>query len=123
MAMNFFTGCVCVCVTVCVCVGGGGGPGPLGPQSALYKFGWSVGGSIQNTQGGHFRRGHRIPINAKGAGRRRGKSSKGKGKALSGRPKGEHSSFTMKPRKEPRGKRMHSLKSCIEKGTQNAGKW
>ncbi len=23
----------------------------------------------------------------------------------------------MKPRKEPRGKRMYSLKSCIEKGT------
>ncbi len=91
--------------------------------STLYKFGWSVGGSIQNTQGGHFRRGHRILISAKAAGRRRGKSSKGKGKALSGRPKGEHSSFTMKPRKEPRGKRMHSLKSCIEKGTQNAGKW
>ncbi len=72
--------------------------------SALCKFGWSVGGSIQNSQGGHFRRDHRIPISAKAAGRRRGKISKGKGKALSGRPKGGHSSFTMKPRKEPRGK-------------------
>ena len=37
--------------------------------SALYKFGWVFGGKIRSTQGGHLRRGRRIPVSAKAAGR------------------------------------------------------
>ena len=93
--------------------------------SALYKFGWSFGGRVKSTQGGHFRRGHRIPVSAKAAGRRRGNSSRGKAKASTGRPKDSHSAsqFSMKPKRIPKGKRLHSLKDNICKGTQNGGKW
>ena len=58
--------------------------------SALYKFGWSFGGRVKSTQGGHFRSGHRIPVSAKAAGRCRGNSSRGKAKASKGRPKDSH---------------------------------
>ena len=57
-------------------------------SSALHRFGWTFGGATQSGQGGYFRRDRRIPVNAKSAGRRRGKSKKGKGKTLQGRPKG-----------------------------------
>lgn len=97
--------------------------------SALYKFGWVFGGTVQSTQGGHLRRGRRIPVSAKAAGRRRATISKGKAKALSGRPKGvkracySPSKFTMQPRRVPKGKRLHSLNSNIVNGIQNGGKW
>ena len=35
--------------------------------SALHRFGWVFGGSTSSSQGGHFRRGRRIAINAKSA--------------------------------------------------------
>ena len=54
----------------------------------MHRFGWTFGGATQSSQGGYFRQGRRIPVNAKSAGRRRGKSKKGKGKTLQGRPKG-----------------------------------
>ena len=46
--------------------------------SALHRFGWVFGGTIKSTQGGHLRRGRRIPVNALSAGRRRKSVSKGK---------------------------------------------
>lgn len=99
--------------------------------SALHKFGWVFGGSVRSTQGGHLRRGRRIPVSAKAAGRRRGKLSRGKAKAIQGRPKGmkvavysqSPSKFTLQPRRVPKGKRPHSLKSSIINNTQNSGKW
>ena len=54
-------------------------------SSALHRFGWVFGGSIQSTQGGYFCRGRHIPVNAQAASRRRG-GSKGKARATSGRP-------------------------------------
>lgn len=40
--------------------------------SALYRFGWVFGGKVRNTHGGYLRRGRRIPVSAKAAGRRHG---------------------------------------------------
>ena len=97
-------------------------------SSALHRFGWEFGGSIQSTQGGHFRRGRRIPVNAQAAGRRRG-GSKGKARATSGRPAGmtvarfPASRYTMCTRRPPKGKRIHSLAKNISEGLQNGGKW
>ena len=74
-------------------------------------------------------RGQRIPIGAKSAGRRRSGVSKGKAKIPSGRPKGAKIAcfpklkHIMKVRRQPKGKRPHSLHLSIFKGTQNAGKW
>ena len=86
------------------------------------------GGSTSSSQGGHFRRGRRIAINAKSAGRQRGAISRGKEKALQGRPKGmKLATYTsvheISARKTPKGKRQHSLQKSIISGTQNAGKW
>ena len=97
-------------------------------SSALHRFGWVFGGTTSNSQGGYFRRGRRIHINAKSAGRRRGKVSKGKQKMLQGRPKGVRlATFPdvceMPIRNKPKGKRKHSLQTNIMRGTQNAGKW
>ncbi len=36
-------------------------------SSALHRFGWVFGGSIRSTQGGHLRRGRRIPVNSQAA--------------------------------------------------------
>ena len=96
--------------------------------SALHRCGWVFGGSTSSSQGGHFRRGRRIAINAKSAGRRRGAISRGKEKALQGRPKGmKLATYTdvheIPARKTPKGKRQHSLQKSIISGTQNAGKW
>ena len=80
-------------------------------SSALHRFGWTFGGATQSGQGGYFRRGRRIPVNAKSAGRRHGKSKKGKGKTLQGRPTGirigtfSGVSYNMRVRNEPRGKK------------------
>lgn len=98
-------------------------------SSALHRFGWVFGGNIKSTQGGHLRRGRRIPVNALSAGRRRKSASKGKAKLLPGRPKGMKvarypiSRCTIPNRKQAPGKRLHSLKDSIQHGTQNAGKW
>ncbi len=96
--------------------------------SALHKFGWVFGGQIKSTHGGYLRRGRRIPISAKSAGRRRGNLSRGKAKVPSGRPKGAKIAYyppkySMQPRRVPKGKRLHSLKKNINRGIQNAGKW
>ena len=97
--------------------------------SALHRFGWVFGGTIKSTQGGHLRRGRRIPVNALSAGRRRKSVSKGKAKLPPGRPKGMKvatyppSRYNMPTRKQAPGKRMHSLKNSIQQGTQNARKW
>ena len=37
-------------------------------SSALHRFGWVFGGTTSSSQGGYFRRGRRIHINAKNAG-------------------------------------------------------
>ena len=91
-------------------------------SSALHRFGWVFGGNTSSSQGGHLRRGRRIPINAKSAGRRRGKVSIGKGKILQGRPKGMKVAtypnvHNMRVKKPPKGKRKHSLQSSIVQGT------
>ena len=97
--------------------------------SALHRFGWVFGGTVRSTQGGYLRRGRRIPVNAQAAGRRRKLISKGKAKALPGRPRSikpatySVSRYNMHSRKQAPGKRPHSLKENIAKGTQNAGKW
>ena len=98
-------------------------------SSALHRFGWVFGGTIRRTQGGHMRRGRRIPVSAKAAGRRRKAVSRGKAKLPPGRPKGMKlaeyppSRFHLPNRREPPGKRAHSLHSSITLGTQNGGKW
>ena len=85
--------------------------------SALYKFGWKHGGTIKSTQGGYFRRGQRIPIGAKSAGRRRSGVSKGKAKIPSGRPKGAKiacfpkSKHIMKVRRQPKAAPMKFIVS------------
>ena len=96
--------------------------------SSLHRFGWVFGGTIRSTQGGFLRRGRRIPVNARAAGRRRGNLSRGKGKITPGRPKGIKRAFypatyTMTARKPAKGKRVHSLSANIASGNQNAGKW
>ena len=53
-------------------------------SSALHRFGWVFGGNTSSIQGGNLCHGRRIPINAKSAGRRRGKVSRGKGKTYKG---------------------------------------
>lgn len=96
--------------------------------SALHRFGWIFGGNTSSSQGGHFRCGRRIAINAKSAGRRRSAVSRRKGKAIQGRPKGMTiATYTdvheIPVRKNPKGKRQHSLQKSMISGTQNAGKW
>lgn len=98
-------------------------------SSALHRFGWVFGGNIKRSQGGSMRRGRRIPVNAQSAGRRRKCISRGKAKLPPGRPKGMKvavyppSRFQLPCRRQPPGKRQHSLKAGILAGTQNAGKW
>lgn len=97
-------------------------------SSALHRFGWVFGGTTSSSQGGYFRRGRRIHINAKSAGRRRGRVSKGKQKMLQGRLKGVRLAtfpdvYEMPVRNKPKGRRKHSLQKNIINGTQNAGKW
>ncbi len=72
--------------------------------SSLHRFGWVFGGRTKNMQGGFLRRGRRIPVNAKAAGRRRGTLSRGKAKVTPGRPKracypGTNTMTTRKPAK------------------------
>ena len=91
--------------------------------SALHRYGWVFGGNISSSQGGHFRRGRRIAINAKSAGRRRGKVSRGKEKILQGRPKGMKTAalasiHELPVRNNPKGKRFFT-----QEHYQNAGKW
>ena len=97
-------------------------------SSTLHSFGWVFGGTTSSSQGGYFRRGRRIHINAKSAGRSRGKVSKGEQKMLQGRPKGVRLAsfpdvYEMPIRNKPKGKQKHSLQKSIINGTQNAGKW
>ncbi len=98
-------------------------------SSALHRFGWVFGGTIRSSQGGSMCRGRRIPVNAKAAGRRRKFVSRGKAKLPPGRPKGmkvahySPSQFQLPSRRQPPGKRLHSLQASILSGTQNAGKW
>ena len=92
-------------------------------SSALHRFGWVFGGTTSNNQGGYFHRGRRIAVNARSAGRRRGKVSKGKQKILQGRPKGMRIAsfpdvYEMPVRNKPKGKRKHSLQKSIINGTQ-----
>lgn len=69
--------------------------------SALHKFGWVFGGTVRSTQGGHLRRGRRIPVSAIAAGRRHDNTPKGKARAQSGRPIAHYpSKYTMHPRRE-----------------------
>ena len=94
----------------------------------IRRFGWVFGGCTSSIQGGHFRCGRRIAINAKSTGRQRGAMSRGKEKAFQGRPKGmKLATYTgvheIPARKTPKGKRQHSLQKSIISGTQNAGKW
>ena len=101
--------------------------------SAFHKFGWCFGGTVTTRQGGVLRRGRRIPIQAKSAGRRRKTISRGKAVAIQGRaPAGalckQRSASQDKyflPIKQHNSsiKRPHSLKENIAKGQQNAGKW
>ena len=85
----------------------------------LHHFGWVFRVTISHSQGGHMRRGRRIPVNAQLAGHSC-KGSKGKAKVPSGRPA---SHYLMPIRKNPPGKKAHSLNASIVKGTQNGGKW
>ena len=98
-------------------------------SSALYRFGWVFGGTIsRKDHSGRFRRGRRIPVNPKAAGRRRGTTSKGKAVVLQGRPKGmklatfPKSSASLTIKKRP-AKRQHSLSKNVQTGVQNAGRW
>ena len=102
--------------------------------SALHRFGWTYGGSVTSRKGGNLRHGRRIAVQATAAGRRRKDLSRGKAKATPGKPlgllKGQppvkkqlDSRYILPTRREPKGKRKHSLKLSIEKGHQNAGKW
>ena len=97
-------------------------------SSALHRFGWVFGGTVsRKDHNGHFRKGRRIPVNAKAAGRRKGSASRGKAIALQGRPKGMKiatfpgSTLNLQTiQKLP--KRPHSLSQNIARGVQNGGK-
>ena len=104
--------------------------------SALHRFGWTYGGSVKSRKGGNLRHGRRIAVQATAAGRRRKDLSRGKARVTPGKPLGllkgqppakkplaNDSRYVLPTRREPKGKRKHSLKLSIEKGHQNAGKW
>ena len=100
--------------------------------SAFHRFGWCFGGTITRMQGGVLRRGRRIPIQAKSAGRRRKAIKRGKAVAPQGRaPKTagkkqlpKDSRYFLPTRAQNNSvKRPHSLSYNISKGQQNAGKW
>ena len=86
----------------------------LMPKYPLLSIGLAgyLEGQYKALKGGYFRRGHRIPVNAQAAGRRRG-GSKGKAQAASGRPAGmtvarfPASRYTMCAHRPPKGKRIH----------------
>jgi len=102
--------------------------------TALHQFGWELGNKI-TTQAGQMRYGKRIAVQATAAGRRKQGKTRGKGKEIAGRPlkrlqdfPSQQSNYTcsryqMPTRKEPKGRRVHSLNKNIQLGQQNAGKW
>ena len=100
-------------------------------MSALYKFGWCFGGTITSQQGGILRRGRRIPIQAKSAGRRRKTATRGKAAAIAGRVpnasrvklSSQDKYFLPVRQRNSSTKKLHSLSRNISKGQQNAGKW
>ena len=100
--------------------------------SSLHRFGWCFGGTVTTMKNGILRRGRRIPIQAKSAGRRKG-GKRGKAAISSGRrtkaafksvsktemykysrPGRAHNNSTKQP---------HSLQQNISRSQQNAGKW
>ena len=98
-------------------------------SSALHRFGWVFGGTVsRKDHNGRFRRGRRIPINAKAAGHHRGTTTRGKAVMLQGRPKGikmatfPKSITSLNIKKRP-PKRPHSLSENVARGVQNAGRW
>ena len=99
--------------------------------SALHQFGSMYAGVATSRQGGRLRRGPRIPIQATAAGRRkygsRGKSAAPKVRPsmhCTSKPNTNSTNRHMMPvRREPKGKRPHSLAANIHAGQQNAGKW
>ena len=101
--------------------------------SSFHCFGSLHGGTVTRIQGGGIRRGRRIPVQATASGRRK-HGTKGKAPIPSGRrvksvainkenKMPAVSRFELPIRREPKGKRPHSLSLNIKKGTQNAGKW
>lgn len=102
--------------------------------TALHQFGWELGNTT-TTQAGQIRFGKRIAVQATAAGRRKKGKTKGNGKEIAGRPlkclknlsnvpsSSTDSRYCMPTRKEPKGKRLHSLIKNINCGQQNAGKW
>ena len=99
--------------------------------SSLHHFGWTFGGTITSNKGGHWRYGRRIAVQATAAGRRKGKS-RGKSRATPGKivktatvsiKESNTSRYHLPTRKLPKRRRPHSLKTSIDKGHQNAGKW
>ena len=99
--------------------------------SALHQFGSMYAGVATSRQEGRLRRGPRIPIQATAAGRRK-YGSRGKSAAPKGRPSIHYTSkpntssahrHMMPVRREPKGKKPHSLAANIRAGQQNAGKW
>ena len=98
--------------------------------SALHGFGRQSTGVVHDVN--HLRRGHKIPIQATAAGRRKRGVSRGKGKIPAGRPvkvqtgsksKAMITRYFLPVRKAPKGKRPHNLSLSTVIGTQNAGKW
>ncbi len=100
--------------------------------SAFHRFGWCFGGTVTRMQGGILRRGRRIPIQAKSAGRRRKAIKRGKAVAPQGRapkaaakeqlPRDSRYFLPIRARNNS-VKRLHSLQFNISKGQQNGGKW
>ena len=100
--------------------------------SSLHRSGWTFGGTITSRKGGHLRHGKRISVQATAAGRRKGSMSRGKARVIPGKPvksarndeKSDASSRYHLPIRRPlKGRRPHSLKANIDKGSKNAGKW
>ena len=100
--------------------------------SAFHKFGWCFGGYISRLQGGTLRRGRRIAIQAKSAGRRKKTVSRGKGKVMAGRKPLQardmnvetNERYFLPIRKVNNSiKRPHSLSRNCQNGQQNGGKW
>lgn len=100
--------------------------------SACHRFGWCFGGTVTRMQSGILRRGRRIPIQAKSAGRRKSLTKRGKAVTAPGRTVKSafkkhpdwltNNSLPIKPHNDSI-KRPHLLKCNITKGLQNAGKW
>ena len=99
-----------------------------------HRFGWCYVGAVISMRSGIVRRGKRIPIQARSAGRRKSPAKRGKGAMTAGyylkatykqvdKSKENLKYFLPGRTLNNSSKRPHSVKYNIAKGQQNAGRW